>query len=94
MWMGLIHDPSILTDLLSFCKAFNNKFCFQINLSYMQGIDWSPIHVQIRTAIILSPNPNFPSLNGAAKRCFRRDGINTVMTHWPEACCFDQRPDD
>ncbi len=38
---GIDYDPSILTEsAIRYAKAFNNRFAFKVNLSYMQGIDW------------------------------------------------------
>src|SRR6188472_436607 len=38
---GTDHDPALLTEsAVRYAKAFNNKFAFKINFSYMQGIDW------------------------------------------------------
>jgi iron complex outermembrane receptor protein len=73
---GIDHDPSILTEsAIRFAKAFNNKFAFKVNLSYMQGIDWrSDTRLDQNTNNLKSANPNFPSLNGAANAAF--DGWN------------------
>ncbi len=35
------HDAGLLTETaIRYTKAFNNKFAFKINASYLQGIDW------------------------------------------------------
>ena len=63
---GKDHDPAILTEsALRYAKAFNNKFAFKVNFSYMQGIDWrSNTRLDQNTNNLKSANPNFPALNG------------------------------
>src|SRR5205085_2720968 len=35
------HSPAVLTETsIRYAKAFNDKFAFKINASYMQGVDW------------------------------------------------------
>lgn len=62
------HDPAFMTETaLRFAKAFNNKFAFKVNLSYMQGIDWrSNTQFDQNTNNLKSANPGFPALNGSA----------------------------
>lgn len=64
---GIDHDPSVLTETaIRFAKAFNNKWAFKLNGSYMRGTDW-----RSNTATDQNPNnlntanPTFPELNGA-----------------------------
>ncbi len=73
---GTDHDPAFLTEsAIRFAKAFNNKFAFKVNLSYMQGIDWrSNTRLDQNTNDLKSANPGFPSLNGDANVAF--DGWN------------------
>ncbi len=73
---GVDHDPAFLTEsAIRFAKAFNNKFAFKINLSYMQGIDWrSNTRLDQNNNNLKSANPNFPSLNGTNNVAF--DGWN------------------
>lgn len=73
---GIDHDPAFLTEsALRFAKAFNNKFAFKFNLSYMQGIDWrSNTRLDQNTNNLKSANPGFPALNGANNVAF--DGWN------------------
>lgn len=73
---GKDHDPAILTEsAVRYAKAFNNKFAFKINASYMQGIDWrSNTRLDQNTNNLKSANPGFPSLNGGNNVAF--DGWN------------------
>ncbi len=73
---GIDYDPSILTEsAIRYAKAFNNRFAFKVNLSYMQGIDWrSNTRLDQNINNLKSANPGFPSLNGAANVAF--DGWN------------------
>jgi outer membrane receptor protein involved in Fe transport len=49
---GIDYNPSVLTESsLRYARAFNNKFAFKINASYMQGTDW-------RGNTITDQNPN------------------------------------
>ncbi len=73
---GIDHTPAILTETaIRYAKAFNNKFAFKINASYLQGIDW----ISDRR---LDQNPNnknmansgYPALNGTNNIAF--DGWN------------------
>jgi outer membrane cobalamin receptor len=70
------HDAGILTETaVRFAKAFNNKFAFKINASYMQGIDWiSDTRLDQNPNNKNSANPAFPALNGANNVAF--DGWN------------------
>jgi outer membrane cobalamin receptor len=50
---GIDHDPAILTEsAIRYAKAFNNRFAFKLNLSYLQGIDWRSNTAWIRIQII------------------------------------------
>ena len=73
---GKDHDPAILTEsAIRYAKAFNNRFAFKINASYMQGIDWrSNTRLDQNTNNLKSANPGFPALNGANNAAF--DGWN------------------
>lgn len=73
---GKDHDPSILTETaVRYAKAFNNKWAFKINGSYMQGIDWrSDTRLDQNTNNLKSANPGFTALNGANNIAF--DGWN------------------
>jgi outer membrane cobalamin receptor len=73
---GIDHDPAFLTEsAVRYAKAFNNKFAFKFNLSYLQGIDWrSNTRLDQNTNNLKSANPNFPALNGESNVAF--DGWN------------------
>lgn len=73
---GKDHDPAFLTETaLRYATAFNNRFAFKVNLSYMQGIDWrSNTRLDQNTNNLKSANPNFPALNGDNNVAF--DGWN------------------
>jgi len=73
---GKDHDPSILTEsAIRYAKAFNNRWAFKVNFSYMQGTDWrSNTRLDQNTNNLKSANPAFPALNGANNVAF--DGWN------------------
>src|SRR6195952_2188151 len=73
---GIDADPSILTETaIRYAKAFNNKWAFKINASYMQGTDWrSNTRLYQNTNNLKSANPGFPELNGTNNVAF--DGWN------------------
>jgi iron complex outermembrane recepter protein len=63
---GIDHKPSLLTETaIRYARAFNNKFAYKLNVSYMRGTDW-----RSNTATDQNPNnlntanPNFPELSG------------------------------
>jgi outer membrane receptor protein involved in Fe transport len=64
---GIDHAPSILTETaVRYARAFNNRWAFKINGSYLRGTDW-----RANTATDQNPNnlntanPNFPELSDA-----------------------------
>ena len=63
---GTGREASLLTETsIRYAKAFNNKFAFKINASYMRGTDWlSDTHKDQNPNNLKSANPNFPELNG------------------------------
>ena len=73
---GIDHDPAFLTETaIRYAKAFNNKFAFKINVSYMQGTDWrSNTRLDQNPNNLKSANPDFPALNGENNVAF--DGWN------------------
>ncbi|HLL42462.1 MAG TPA: TonB-dependent receptor [Segetibacter sp.] len=73
---GKDHAPGILTETaIRYAKAFNNKWAFKINGSYMQGIDWrSNTRLDQNTNNLKSANPGFPELSGSNNLAF--DGWN------------------
>lgn len=70
------HDASILTETaVRYAKAFNNKFAFKLNFSYMQGVDWiSDTRTDQNPNSRNTANPDYPALNGANNIVF--DGWN------------------
>jgi outer membrane cobalamin receptor len=73
---GKDHASGILTETaIRYAKAWNEKWAFKINVSYMQGIDWiSDTRKDQNPNDKITANPGFPSLNGAANTAF--DGWN------------------
>jgi iron complex outermembrane receptor protein len=73
---GIDNSPSILTETaVRYAKAFNNKFAFKVNASYMQGTDWrSNTRLDQNPNNLKSANPAFPELNGKNNVAF--DGWN------------------
>jgi iron complex outermembrane receptor protein len=73
---GIDVGPSVLTETaLRYAKAFNKKFAFKINGSYMHGTDWiSNTRSDQNTNNLKSANPAYPKLNGASNAAF--DGWN------------------
>jgi outer membrane receptor protein involved in Fe transport len=69
---GIDHGPSLLTETaIRYARAFNNKFAYKVNASYMRGTDWrantatDQNHNRLNTA-----NPNFPELAGASNPAY------------------------
>jgi iron complex outermembrane receptor protein len=73
---GTGRDVSGLTETaIRYAKAFNNKFAFKVNLSYLRGTDWlSDTRTDQNPNNLKSANPTFPALNGANNVAF--DGWN------------------
>ena len=73
---GTGRDASILTETsIRYAKAFNNKFAFKINASYMRGTDWlSDTRKDQNPNKLKSANPDFQELNGENNIVF--DGWN------------------
>ena len=61
---NLDHSPAIFTETaVRYAKAFNNKFAFKVNASYMQGTDWiSNTQTEQNQNTLSSANPRFPEL--------------------------------
>jgi iron complex outermembrane receptor protein len=70
------HDASILTETaVRYAKAFNNKFAFKLNFSYMQGTDWiSDTRLDQNPNTKNTANPSYSALNGSNNIVF--DGWN------------------
>lgn len=67
---------SVLTETaIRYAKAFNQKFAFKINASYMQGTDWvSDTRTDQNPNNRITANPAYPALNGENNIVF--DGWN------------------
>ena len=70
------HSPAVITETaIRYAKAFNNKFAFKINASYLQGVDWiSNTRTDQNPNNKNTANPAYPALNGANNIVF--DGWN------------------
>jgi outer membrane receptor protein involved in Fe transport len=69
---GVDHEPGILTETaFRYAKAFQNKWAFKVNGSYMRGTDW-----RSNTATDQNPNnlntanPAYPELAGASNPAY------------------------
>jgi len=73
---GIDHSPSILTETaIRYAKAFNNKFAFKVNASYLQGTDWiSNTRTDQNPNTKNTANPAYPVLDGTNNIVF--DGWN------------------
>lgn len=73
---GKDHDASILTETaIRYAKAFNNKFAFKINGSYLRATDWiSDTREDQNPNNLKSANPAYAVLNGENNIAF--DGWN------------------
>lgn len=65
---GIDRNPSLLTEsAFRIAKAFNNKFAFKVNFSYLQGTDWlANTQTDQNPQPLTSANPRFPELSGAS----------------------------
>ncbi len=77
---GIDRDPSFLTETaIRYAKAFNNKWAFKINGSYMRGTDWlSNTATDQNPNDLSTANPSFPQLIGVTILLMMH-GINMVM---------------
>jgi len=64
---GTGRDLSNLTETaVRYAKAFNDKFAFKVNLSYLRGTDWlSDTRTDQNPNNLKSANPSFSALNGS-----------------------------
>jgi iron complex outermembrane recepter protein len=65
---GIDYDPSVLTETaVRYAKAFNNKFAFKINASYLRATDWrgNTKTDQNPNGTAGTGNPSYPELNVA-----------------------------
>ncbi|MDR6782260.1 iron complex outermembrane receptor protein [Pedobacter africanus] len=65
---GTGRDLSNLTETsIRYAKAFNNKFAFKVNLSYLRGTDWvSDTRTNQNPNNLITANPAYPELNADA----------------------------
>ena len=65
---GTDHTPSVLTETaIRYAKAFNYKFAFKFNGSYMSGTDWiSNTRMNQNSKDLVTTNPKFTELNADA----------------------------
>ena len=70
------HSAGLLTETaIRYAKAFNNKFGFKINASYLQATDWiSDSRLDQNANTKITANPAYPVLNGNNNIAF--DGWN------------------
>ena len=73
---GIDADLGLLTETaIRFAKAYNNKFAFKVNTSYLHGTDWvSNTRTDQNPNSRKTANPNYSSLNGENNAAF--DGWN------------------
>lgn len=73
---GTDHEASLLTETaIRYAKAFNKKFAFKLNASYLQATDWiSNTRLDQNPNSRNTANPSYPSLNGENNIVF--DGWN------------------
>jgi outer membrane receptor protein involved in Fe transport len=73
---GIDHSPSLLTETaIRFARAYNNKFAFKFNASYLKGTDWiSNAQLDQNPNNKNTANPSFPAVNGSNNTVF--DGWN------------------
>jgi iron complex outermembrane receptor protein len=73
---GTGRDASGLSETaIRYAKAFNDKFAFKVNLSYLRGTDWlSDTRTDQNPNNLKSANPAFAALNGANNVAY--DGWN------------------
>jgi iron complex outermembrane receptor protein len=62
----IAHDPGIMRETaVRFAKAFNNRFAFKLNASYLNAVDWQSNNTTDQNPNSRSTaNPLFPELNG------------------------------
>lgn len=65
---GTGRNLSNLTETaVRYAKAYNDKFAFKVNLSYLRGTDWlSDARINQNPNRLNTANPNFPELNADA----------------------------
>ncbi|HEX2533867.1 MAG TPA: TonB-dependent receptor [Chitinophagaceae bacterium] len=65
---GTDHSPSVLTETaLRYAKAWQNRWAFKVNFSYLRGTDWrSDTRTDQNPNNLNTANPGFTELNGAS----------------------------
>jgi iron complex outermembrane receptor protein len=73
---GKDRDPSVLTETaIRYAQAFNDKFAFKVDFSYLRGTDWMSNNATDQNPNDKNTaNPNYPELNGANNPAY--DGWN------------------
>ena len=63
---GIAHDPGVMRETaFRFAKAFNNRFAFKVNASYLKAVDWQSSNITDQNPNSKSSaNPLYPELNG------------------------------
>lgn len=63
---GIDRNPGVLSETaIRYARAFNDRFAFKINASYLRGIDWvATVGTDQNPQNLNSANPRFPELAG------------------------------
>nr|WP_294944399.1 TonB-dependent receptor [uncultured Mucilaginibacter sp.] len=70
-----IGASALTEDAIRIAKAFNNKFAFKINASYLKGKDWqSNTRLDQNPTNLKTANPAYPELTGSSNAAY--DGWN------------------
>jgi iron complex outermembrane receptor protein len=68
-------SSALTEDAFRFAKAFNNKFAFKLNASYLKGKDWqSDTRLDQNPTNLKTANPAYPELTGTSNAAY--DGWN------------------
>jgi iron complex outermembrane receptor protein len=68
-------SSALTEDAFRFAKAFNNKFAFKLNASYLKGKDWqSNTQLDQNPTNLKTANPAYPELTGTSNAAY--DGWN------------------
>lgn len=72
---GVDHEASLYKDMsIRYAKAFNNKFAFKINASFLEAQDFIGVDFRDRSNPVLERQENDRELNRAANQAY--DGVN------------------
>jgi iron complex outermembrane receptor protein len=70
-----IGASALTEDAIRIAKAFNNKFAFKVNASYLKGKDWqSNTRLDQNPTNLKTANPAYPELTGSSNAAY--DGWN------------------